>query len=407
MGVFDRLTGDSEPYDYYRVARSQSGKTRGGWVTVEGWDELEEVPSKDEFELNVGDLEPGRYRAFGVIDGSIRSLPSEKEWIIEIEGDPEKSDEPEPDPQEKKIERRLSQLDRKVDQALEGGRSGRMDPNEVLDELRANLLVSAVSNERFMARYGEKMMDWALEMDSTESGGDDGPGYDEWKDNPFAAISHDVFKTMMDEPHKMRELGENVGGGAGAFLDGLADGAQDSDVIGTAEEAEETEQESRLDRIDTGPASLDDLGASQGEESAAAGDEIVENVRQLREAREATDEPVTATDDDDGQMTLDEQEAQETPEEATLSEVRASPEVAEKIEGDGDGLDPDRCQFVTADGTQCGNPPQEESEYCWVEGHGPDESAEAVESDDGTDEEPAAEPPADDEPSEEEVANAL
>jgi len=406
MGLFDTFRGDSNEYDHYRVCRSSEGDTSGAWVPVGGWKKLDEPPEKDEFELNTEELEPGIYKPYGVIDGMNRKLPTELRWTVKIK---ENDDEDEA-AAASGSQRELKQLRQEVRQLANQGQEQNEDPEDMMKAIRAKLMASAVSNEQFMARHGDQVFSWVFE-EADANGDGEGPGYEEWKESPYAAIAYDLSNTAMNEPHKLRELGENLGGGAGSFLDGFAEGAADHEAVGAQPEDEsEEDNDSPATEIDSGPTTLDDLGAAVDNEADELATELNETMQQASEPAETAESP--SADMEDAQATIDEtpDQAGAVPEEATMSEVSASPEVAEKIEErDDDGLDPDRCQHVKPNGEQCGNPQEEGSKSCWIEDHGPaDPDADhAPDPNEDTAAESPADPSNDDEPTEEEVANAL
>lgn len=47
--------------------------------------------------------------------------------------------------------------------------------------------------------------------------------------------------------------------------------------------------------------------------------------------------------------------------------------VEQQAQAEEEELDPEKCQHVKDNGEQCNNPPEEGSDYCHVESHGPDE----------------------------------
>lgn len=446
MGFLDSLPGrssdSSDPDDEdeeeeerrlveYEICESGPDDS-GGWSPIEGYGSLSFPMDEEEFRYNEEPLQPGaKYKIFGKDQNGRRMKPPEEEdWMFIVKNDATGSsgnqsaggDTAELKSEVRELRREMRQL------AAEGHDQGH-DPEQILDTLRANLLASAVSNEAFMSQYGEKMMDWALQVDTSES--DNGPDYDDFSESPFAAIAYDMSQTMMHEPHKMRAMGENFGGGLGAFFDGVATGAGEPITSETdGDDAPDRDRE-----IDGGPTSLDELAGATGNESEQVAEEMSELLQEHREATsDETDESSPETDaaDVEGQTQLDDtttldgmsagqtQAAEGDPGQDAIaeSEVRASPEVAEEITSDepappgetaAGGLDPELCQHVKPGGEQCGNPPEDNSEYCWVEGHGPsdnntDTPEETPSNDTGEEDD---RPAGDGEPSAEEVADAI
>lgn len=424
MGIVESLMGGEEEFDHYRVCRSSAGSSQGAWVPVEGWTELDNPPEKDEFELNTGQLEPGRYKPYGVISGMNRQLPTELRWTVEVEPDGEEEEGEEEQnraaqPESAGLKNEIHSLKSEIREIKDEGHAAGHGPEEIMEDIRARLMMSAVSNEQFMQRHGDQVFDWVFEG-APGGDDDDGPGYEEWKDNPYAAIAFDMTQTAMKEPHKLNELGQNLGGGAGAFLDGFAEGAQEGPPTAEPDAEDGEEPTTGLEDLDAGPASLDELAGSDDEADDVAG-EISDLLKQRREAEESDESAPRA--EDDAQATIEESAAQsdtaaadaaenEPPEgmdEAATSPMRASPEAADTMTGpEGNDLDPNRCQFVKDDGEQCGNPKEEGSNYCWVEDHQPDEPDESAADSSGPDEPDESAPPTGDgTPSEEEVANVI
>lgn len=394
MGFLDRFskTDDSDGEDddteeeerelqHYQICH---GGEDGGWTPIEGYKKLSFPMDEEEFRYNEEPLDPGRYTIFGVDQWGQRMKPDEDDkWRVKVQEDkPDRSSG---------SDRQFQQLQAQIEELKEQQQQPGQTPDDQLDSIKANLLANAVQNPQFMNMYGEKVFDWALGFSDTDESGR--PGYDEWKDNPFAAIAYDMSTTAMHEPHKMRKMGENLGGGLGAFIDGAAEGALEPPVTDedSGEDVDET-PESPMSTVEGGPGSLDDLEAAQEQNNEDLAKEIEQDIQNMRGSEEEPD-----SEGDSGPV--------------THSEVEAGPEVADQVERD---LDPERCQYVKDDGEQCQNPPTDDSDYCHVESHR-DETEETEQLQESQDDEPNEESMTeeitiesdDDEPSPEEVADGI
>lgn len=445
MGIGEALFGngpapaDADADDFDIVAytvcyRKLSGNS--GWSPVEGYERMERPITKDDFEYNEAPLAAGRYRLFALDENERRRQPPKEHGWKHKEPDPDA--EPatttaDPDPDPERIAERAAE---KAAARIREERGPQHDDPEVLKaRLQANVMERALANPEFMARHGEEVALAAFDA-HRDDGNEDGPGYDEWSDDPVGATFYNLTQTMTKEPEKVEDMGKAMGSGAGAFLDGLAAGAQGDGGFGAADagaDAGELADGWQPSDVDAGPSTMDDLGAdAAGAEADAVGDELADLVVAQRRAErraageapkgaagtenpdDATDaapearsgsrkaeppgdsgrseprEPsdrgdshdsgdgdaTTVRDDERRGMTAGPSQATEA-EIAAESEVAASPDVVERAAGDDadgdapDGLDPDRCRHVKTDGEQCGNPPEPDGDYCWVDGHGP------------------------------------
>lgn len=392
---------DDEPdrtIDFFRVLFQPSDAP--GWRIVEGFEELESPISEDDFKFSEDPLDDGKYRLAGIdTNGRITKPPEDVGWQINNKSTGGHRDRNKASGASSDDVQALRRQIRTLEQRLE---SGTGDPGAQMERIRATLLEAAASNPAFMDRYGEKVYDWVLDVDHGKDA--EGPSYEQWKDSPFSAIAYDFSQTMMHDPSKMRQLGENMGGGMGAFLDGIASSAIEAPSEPT-EAAQESQQGApgRMAGVQGGPTTLGDLGESEASEADSLTDELTGALMDRRRAEDA------------------QREAAEAAVEAGAVQDDAADAVqddAVQDDDDGLGLDPDRCQHIKADNKQCGNEPVEGSDYCWVEGHGPptddaggaaDRADASIETngttDDDVEDAPATAP--DGEPSEQEVADAL
>ena len=269
MGLLDRLGRDSgdtddDTPDFYRVVKKTP---KGGWKAVDGFDEMPEPVDKDTFEYNASPLDPGEYRLFEVVDNLNRQPQSGVGWTLQIEGDDTGGERDDQIESLKSEIRALRDDDTATQQA---------DPQELVEQQKANLQLAALQSEDFIKKYGDELV---LSMFGGDAaGGDDSGnsiGYDDWQENPVGSTLYETMNMMREDPDQVERLGEAIGRGVGTFVGGAADGyaagdrsladvtaeTPDGDAPDGSDEADADEPGTDRD-LDAGPADLSDLGAA-------------------------------------------------------------------------------------------------------------------------------------------------
>lgn len=285
MGITDRIFGGSdEPEDsgpdFYRVVKKTP---KGGWKTVENFDEMDEPIDKDTFEYNASPLEPGEYRLFCVVDHLNQQPPEGVGWTLQVDGTPRDDQQ----------DSEMAELKREIRALKDDGTSEQVDdPQEAVERQKASLQLAALQSEDFLKRYGDKII---LSMfDSEGSGGGDSDsaiGYDDWQENPVGASLYETMNMVREEPEQVERLGEAIGRGVGSFVGSAADGYADTDQSladakaaagATPDEPDETPDEpddGPARNLDAGPSSIDDLGADT---QPADTDELAADIAEAR-----------------------------------------------------------------------------------------------------------------------------
>ena len=339
MGLLDRFdrsdddTGDDTP-DAYRVVKKTP---KGGWKAVDGFDDMADPVDKDTFEYNAAPLDPGEYRLFEVVDNLNRQPSGGVGWTLQIDGDTDDSD------RDDQIESLKSEIRALRNDSETGGQA---DPQELVEQQKANLQLAALQSEDFIRKYGDELVLSMFGGAGSDGGGSDSAiGYDDWQENPVGASLYETMNMMREDPDQVERLGEAIGRGVGTFVGGAADGYSGADrslddvtqaVDDAADDAEADESDDAdptPDRdLDAGPADLSDLGAAP---EAADTETLAENIAEARTtARRAgpgeQDRPADAphTPDDTNADSEDtrppESDADDTPDETTPVETKES-----------------------------------------------------------------------------------
>jgi hypothetical protein len=339
MGLLDRLgsdnedTGDDTP-DFYRVVKKTP---KGGWKAVDGFDEMTEPVDKDTFEYNASPLDPGEYRLFEVVDNLNRQPQSGVGWTLQIDGD-DSGEERDDQIESLKSEIRALRSDSEA--------STQADPQELVEQQKANLQLAALQSEDFIRKYGDELVLSMFGGDGSAGGGSESSiGYDDWQENPVGASLYETMNMMREDPDQVERLGEAIGRGVGTFVGGAADGYSGADrslddvteavdgAAADADAADSPDDDPTPDRnLDAGPADLSDLGAAP---EAADTETLAANIAEARTtARRAgpgeQDRPEdaphtpddTATDSDDTRTS--ESDTDDTPDDAPPVETNPS-----------------------------------------------------------------------------------
>lgn len=253
MGLIDSIRGVGDHPDHDDAERNLKCWTvrhsptegKGGWASVDGWEELATPPSKTEFELNTTELDPGVYRLFWVEADTERiQVPDDDEaWKHVVEGDQEADDR---DDLEAKVDQLLAQ---QAAESQEREEAAARPPGEPEDVVKWQTL----NNPQLMERYADLVVPAAWGI--TEPGG--GLGFDQFEKNPLGALMYDAY----NNPEKVRKAGENLGAGFGAGLDGFFRGMEEPDTIAddgaAADDVDEDEPEEFRPTISSEDAAID------------------------------------------------------------------------------------------------------------------------------------------------------
>lgn len=350
MGLFGDLFNNRDPHDdpdgdgpdHYRISRKTE---KGGWQPVEGFDNLKNPMDKDVFEYNAAPLEPGQYRLFAVKDHLNTRPPDGVGWTLEIEDDSRATRSP----TDEKIDRLMSEISE-----LKNG-NGHLDPTEAVEQQKAALQLQALQSPEFIQRHGDKLV-MSMFGGDFDGGGREQPGFDDWNENPFGAALFSAVSTLQDEPAKIKDVGEALGGSIGAFLGGAADGvaprqeqpqprADDSGAEPDQEAAPvEDEQPQPRAGVNSGPSSPDDLAAAAAVPPGADTDpaDLSDTIAQGRMARRKFDPPADPDDDTEDSHPTDALTADDEAPNATPAASFDPDEFADDVEdGPPDDGDPD------------------------------------------------------------------
>lgn len=431
MGLTNRIFGerkgdeqddDPDKAEWRVVARHPEKKTNAS--LPDGLDDKEwhysDPPTKEQFRFDYGDiLEGDKEYICAPKDGQYIDLDNIK-WCIEAE---EKVRERRKRQRktEKKLEKKIEGMEERLGEVLQENATA-SNPEEIKAHMQAQILQLAAKNPGFIARYGGDIALSALDVDRhTESA----VGYEEFKDNPMQAM----FYELASNPEKARDLGQNFGGGLGAVVDGFVEGAgqapeprQNGDAAASQDDSQEWEPRD----IDSGPQDLEDLDIDVSDEAQ----EIADNIQRLTKRKQqlereqegrsdaggagtdaAERQDSTGTQSEPGEFTEQEQRAAEISGEHAMVDASQGAETGDAAtQADDDpmsaepDLDPDKCQHVKDDGTQCGLPPTKGSDYCHTDGHGPPDDD--ADQSSGDDDEKIKSPQAGIEEAKEELENA-
>lgn len=278
MGIFELLKSrrsddngsdaDNE-VDHY-VVRHMPWDGKGGFRRLQGWTDLGDPITRQEFEYNVADLDPGRYRLFGVDEeGNLVSLPDEEAWVWEV-GNPAKESEKDVAPKVKQLEQEIEEINDLLGSIREENESS-SDP---LDETRPHVLEAMVTDEDFMAQHGKKVFKEFVLADSSEWNDEDLNESDSGS-SVFADLALDIDQTPDDVPQEEREKSETSSDDLDSYISGLVAGARDEgnperQEVGTTED----NGSAQLADINGGPDSIDDLEVSEIDETDQVASEL-------------------------------------------------------------------------------------------------------------------------------------
>ena len=337
MGLFDPLRGDDDDDgddtpDHYRIVRKTA---KGGWKPVDGFAEMDQPLDRETFEYNASPLDPGEYRLFAVKNNLNQQPPDGTGWVLEVDGTPPDDDTPD----------QIESLKSEIRALRDDGEAGaQADPQELVEQQKANLQLAALQSEDFIRKYGDELVLSMFGGAGSDGGGSDSAiGYDDWQENPVGASLYETMNMMREDPDQVERLGEAIGRGVGTFVGGAADGysgadrslddvtqAVDEAADGAeADDADDTDPTPDRD-LDAGPADLSDLGAAP---EAADTETLAANIAEARTtARRAgpgeQDRPADAphTPDDTNADSEDtrppESDADDTPDETTPVETK-------------------------------------------------------------------------------------
>lgn len=271
MALLNRLFDNrgSEPetnesdIDYWCVRRMPFDGN-GGFRSLDEWDEMDEPIDRQTFEWNHPDPDPGRYRLFAVQDSRYARPPEDVRWKWDV-GDPSDSTDRSAATSDE-VDSELAALREEVRDLKDSRHPPDADPEVIQARIRAKVMELALQNPHFMRVHGEKVALAAFDALSQQR---TRPDYEEFEDAPIGATFYTLCRTMIEEPHKFRELGENLGAGVEGFFDGMAantkaDEGSTPDRSSQSPTDDATPNGWRPRDVDSGPATLDDLTV-QGE----------------------------------------------------------------------------------------------------------------------------------------------
>lgn len=286
--------GDWE-HSHYEVKRFESGGNNG-WQTVNvGGQEKWGYPvSEQEFRANMPDLEPGKYRLWSVDTNGLHHPPRDDDapgnqndvgWVIEVEPKRKKRNETD------EVKRELQQLRAEMQ---DGG--GPQDPETALEQAKAQLAVSALQSEEFINKFGA---DIALQAFGVNRGGES-MGYEEWSNDKLGAT---IFQ-LMEDPQKAEQMGKAIGSMGSSFVGGMLQSGEFAEVMGgssgdgsddeSSDEQEADPERGRLDDLDAGASSFDDLAPPDIDIDE---DQMKENFARAEKARKEAEKRSTERDE--------------------------------------------------------------------------------------------------------------